>query len=595
MQTQLRDKGMHAASRPKFSCSSLRTPLVSEIGDSLLKSKNGIQRRTTGEAPRILLFVPPYTRLIEPAPDDSPLRAIGIENEEIMKRAGTPIGLVRIATQAKRAGYEIKIVDAPFEGWDQEEPLLYLPNGGKLLRYGLTDALIRKMIEKFQPDIVGIQCNYTVQWGNARALADLVKSIDKGIVVIGGGAHTSGDWKNALADSPIDIICINESDRSFTKILNALTNNEVSVSKVMGLAYRKNGELVRTSTNSYISIRPSRPLSDKLDVFPLPDFGLLNVDLYSSPYHSAGARMRSNGAWAQIFSTIGCNVGCDFCYIPMINGPWRALGTDWFDQHLSDLKKHGVTEVLLEDDHLLHDPLYALQVFEVLKKQDLPWVEEGGLSLFNLILLHKGKEFLATLSEAEQRSQIYKNVIRSLEAGINAKSFIKSMAESGCYSVYLAVESANEESLGNSNKPTINVMQQATMEIVSIFAEVGIKVTGGFMLGFVNPPKQPGDNTYIESVDQIRRTIDYAIKLIGSGMEYANPFIVTPLPGTRMWEFQQRFVVRDYDTGWSHERATMATDNWSADDLETLRWELMIRANGIEKTRQMLSRGTWPV
>lgn len=604
MRPQLAYKDGFGIRKSEFSSSLLRTPLVSEIGNSLLKSKSGMRRRRQcREKPRVLLFVPPYTRMVEPAPEDSPLRKIGIKEEEVMKRAGTPIGLVRIATQAMRC-YEVKLVDAPFEGWDQEQPLLYLPNGGKLLRYGLTDTQIRKIIEEFQPDVVGIQCNYTVQWGNARALADLVKTIDEKIVVVGGGSHTSGDWRNALVDSPIDIICINESDRSFTQLLDALTSENSNVDDVRGIAYRKNEELIRTDTkicgaekSQYISIHPKfQALEERLDMFPLPDFSLLNMKLYEQAYHSAGARMRKTGAWAQIFSTIGCNVGCDFCYIPMVNGPWRALGTDWFDQHLASIKQHGVTEVLLEDDHLMHDPIYALQVFELLKKHDLPWVEEGGLSLFNLILLHKGESVLETLSEKEKRRipGLYGKVLKALQSGVTAKSLIKSMAESGCYNAYLAVESANETSLEKSHKPKLNTIQEATIEIVEMMANAGIRVTGGFMLGFVNPSDGDG-KSYIESVEQIEKTIEYAVLLMQHGMAYANPFIVTPLPGTPMHEFQKQYVVRDYDTGWSHERATLATEKWTADELETLRWKLMINANGIEKTKQMLSRGTWPV
>ncbi|MDO8553884.1 MAG: radical SAM protein [Candidatus Micrarchaeota archaeon] len=574
--------------RPKFSSNPFRKALLAKREISLSKSSSGSKKRQSGEKPRVLLFVPPYTRAIESAPQNSPLRKLGIETEEVMKRAGTPIGLVRIATEAKARGYEVKIVDSPFEDWNHEEPLLYLPNGGKLIRYGLTDTQIRKIIDEFRPDVVGIQCNYTVQWGNARALSDLIKTIDQKIVVVMGGAHTSGDWKNAIMDSPADIICMNESDKSFSDLLDALTTDR-ELMDVSGIVYRKNNQIVKTQRKPYVSITP-----DKNGML-VPDFSLLNMSNYELPYHSAGARVRKTGAWAQIFSTIGCNVGCDFCYIPMVNGPWRNMGYEWFDRHLAEIKKRGVTEVLLEDDHLLHDPLYATVVFRMLKKHDLPWVEEGGLSLFNLIILHKGKEFLNTLPEKEQRSPIYKNVIEALDMGLTAELLIRQMADSGCYGVYLAVESANEESLSKSNKPTINTIQEATIEIVKMFADSGIKVTGGFMLGFVNPPKEKGGKLYIESKEQMRNTVDYAVTLIKAGMDYANPFIVTPLPGTRMWEFQQQFVVRDYDFGWSHERATLATEKWTADELESLRWELMIEANGAEKTKEMILRGTWPV
>ena len=169
------------------------------------------------------------------------------------------------------------------------------------------------------------------------------------------------------------------------------------------------------------------------------------------------------------------------------------------------------------------------------------------------------------------------------------------MAESGCYNVYLAVESANEDSLGNSNKPKINAIRSATSEIVSLFAENGIQVTGGFMLGFVNPPTASDGEPYIESMDQIERTIDYSVELMGAGMAYANPFIVTPIPGTPMGEYQRKFAVRNYDTGWSHEKSTLATPSWSAEDIERMRLKLLVDANGKNKVLKMVQRGTWPV
>lgn len=353
------------------------------------------------------------------------------------------------------------------------------------------------------------------------------------MIVIGGGAHCSGDWENALADSPMDAIVINEADKSFTLLLDVLTSDNGNVDAVPGVAYRDTrSKLVRTTRKSnYMSILPRKQdLDTRLGLMPLPDFGLLNMDDYLQPYHSSGARVRNHGAWAQIFATVGCNVNCDFCYIPKINGPWRALGLDWFDMHLADLKAHGVTEVLIEDDHLMHDPLYAIEVGKLLKKYDLPWVEEGGLSLFNLVVLHLGEAFVAGMSEADRRSPVYRNVLEAMKQGLTARKLIRSMAESGCYSVYLAVESANEESLENSNKSTFNSIQKATFEIVEMFTEAGIQVTGGFMLGFVNPPATGRTRPYIESLAQIDRTIEYAVASDGCGHGLCQPFHRNPDP-----------------------------------------------------------------
>jgi radical SAM superfamily enzyme YgiQ (UPF0313 family) len=211
------------------------------------------------------------------------------------------------------------------------------------------------------------------------------------------------------------------------------------------------------------------------------------------------------------------------------------------------------------------------------------------------VLLHLGERFAAGMDDAERRNPNFRNILAAMRSGLTCRDLIKAMADGGCYSVYLAVESANEDSLVESGKPRLNAFQQATGEIVEMFTEYGIQVTGGFMLGFVNPPEQRGGEPYIESLEQIEKTIDYAVTLMGHGMAYANPFIVTPLPGTKMWDFQKDYVVRHYDNGWSHEKATMATDKWSAEDIERMRLELLVRANGPDKVTEMVRRGTWPV
>ncbi|WP_282792432.1 radical SAM protein [Streptomyces sp. CC224B] len=581
-----------------FSCAPQR-PALRHLGRASLRtSRSGTRRRALGRAPRVLLLVPSYTRVVEPSPQGSSFRALGLDTFEVMKRAGTPIGLLRIAANARLAGFDVRIVDSPFAGWEQERRHVDLGNGSSLVRYGLDDDQLRSLIEEFDPDVVGVQCIYTVQWGNARALADLVKDIDPGIVTITGGAHPSGDWRYAVPDSPFDHVVINEADQTFTAPLRALTEEGGDIDAVPGIAYRRaDGAVIRTSAASpYMRILPKRQgLDQRLGMMPLPDFGMLDMRQYEQGYHSSGRRVRDHGSWAQIFSTIGCNVGCDFCYIPMVNGPWRALGTDWFDLHLAEIRKHGVTEVLIEDDHLLHDPLYAMEVCKLLRKHDLPWVEEGGLSLFNLVLLHLGEKFADGMDEAERRNPNFRNVLAAMRAGLTCRDLIKAMADGGCYSVYLAVESANEDSLVESGKPRLNAFQQATGDVVEMFTEYGIQVTGGFMLGFVNPPERPGGEPYIESLEQIEKTVDYAVTLMGRGMAYANPFIVTPLPGTKMWDFQKDYVVRHYDNGWSHEKATMATEKWSAEDIERARLDLLVRANGADKVVEMVRRGTWPV
>ena len=63
------------------------------------------------------------------------------------------------------------------------------------------------------------------------------------------------------------------------------------------------------------------------------------------------------------------------------------MGEKKLDEYLQYIKSLGITELLIEDDNLLTDPERALTVFQQLKKHNIARVEEGGISLYNLIAL----------------------------------------------------------------------------------------------------------------------------------------------------------------------------------------------------------------
>lgn len=48
-------------------------------------------------------------------------------------------------------------------------------------------------------------------------------------------------------------------------------------------------------------------------------------------------------------------------------------------------------------------------------------------------------------------------------------------------------------------------------------------------------------------------------------------------------EGTKQYVVRHYDK------------EWSAEDIEKARMELLVRVNGADRVRKMVRRGTWPV
>lgn len=560
-----------------------------------------------GQTSRVMLIVPPYTRLIRSldviaktiAREQQDARAYaedqqilttfqhaGITSLEEMKRAGIPMGLLRVGTAAKKAEYNVKIVDAVFEGWDHEYHYFDTSEGSSVSRYGLTDQQIFDRVQDFQPHIVGISIDYTHQWGNARHVADLVKRINPQIITIMGGTHAHGLPEDVLLDSPTDYVVFGPADETFVVLLDILTGKKKKhVEEIPGIAYRSRGEIIRTKRQAF-------PRS--IDAIAIPDLSLIDLSLYGKKYHSAGERVRDDGHLLYGFTTVGCNTRCTFCAIPPVQGAWRAMNETTFDEYLQYITSQGVTEFIVEDDHLFHDPEWALYVFRKLREYELPWVEEGGVGLFTLIALlpEISEEYIR--ASIEGSPSVFQKTIEAKRKGITAELLIRAMAESGCHSLYLAVESANGTSLGTSHKPILNAQELYTRQVVSLFAKYGIKTTCGVMLGFLNSESK---SIYVESHENIQRTVAYGKMLREAGAAYINPFIFTPLPGAPHFDDLKRYVIRNTDEGFSHEFGTITAPNglWTRDEMSLLRSYAIVQTIGMEGYKQILETGTWPV
>lgn len=557
-----------------------------------------------GRKPRVLLIVPYYTRISRPLDlimesietkdrdrscirEDravaNALKGIGITHLEEMKRAGIPMGLVRIGTAALKAGYDVKIIDAVYEGWFDERDYFTSTEGSTIISYGLSKEVIESKVRRYDPDVVAITCSYTHQWGNAREVADLVKQINPDVPVIMGGVHANGLPTEVLLDAPVDYVTLGQADVTFPELLDVLTErNSRTVSDVRGIAFRAGGKVVFT---------PRRHFLSDITEIAVPDLSLVDLKLYSGRYHSAGERQLSHGHLVYGFSSFGCNTKCNFCTIPLVQGGWVSMKDHVFDGYLSYLKSVGVTEFMLEDDHLLHDPMWAMTVFEKLKCYDLPWVEEGGVSLYNLIALLPGvsEEIIKSSVENEM---IFKKTIFARRQGLTTEKFIKAMAASKCYSIYLAVETANQESLDTSNKPKLNAIDAHTKKVVELFKKYNIKTTCGLMLGFYNP----SDN-YLETRQHVRNSVGYGRKLMQAGASYINPFVFTPLPGAPHFEELRKYTLNNTDEGFSHEFGSLdAPDgSWCRDTMSLARVAAIMQTVGAEGYELIARTGTWPI
>lgn len=587
--------------RPKLVSKTFGRLENGQMPDSLQKAS------LNGEKPRILLIVPYYTKIRRPLKIMrenilanqkneanlekamgviAGLESMGLSCIEEWKRAGVPMGLMRIGTMAGRNGYDVKILDAVSEGWENEHEYFKSSEGSVIVAYGLFKGEIEKRIRDYSPHIVGISCDYTHQWGNAREVADLAKSVNENVVVVMGGTHAHGLAEDVLLDSPTDYVVYGQADITFSELLDFLTKerSDKNLAKISGLVFRENGQIKKTEKRKFL---------DNIDGITIPDLSMINLDFYSREYHSAGKRKRNYGKLIYGFASIGCNIGCTFCTIPSVQGKWTPASDEAFDRYLAYITEHDVTEFLVEDDHLFQDPLFALKIFDKLKKYDLAWVEEGGVSLFSLIaLLPEVDDEL--IMQSKSNPNALRLILEAKRSGLTAEKMIEKMAESGCYNIYLAVESANDSSLADSNKPTLNSREELAKKVIRLLHGNKIHTTCGLMLGFVNP--MPDGNMNAEKVSQIEKTIEYGKRLRQVGAAFVNPFIFTPLPAAPHFGRLKQYCIPNTDEGFSHEFGTLKqSGDLTRDELSLLRVDCLIRANGPESYLETLRTGTWAV
>ena len=406
---------------------------------------------------KILLMEPPVTR---PSNFSAKRIRIGVL---------PPLGLACIAAVLEKEGYEVKIFDCLIEGSLNGTPY----KKGKI-RYGLPDEEIKKEIERFSPDMVGVSCLVSAKVYDMLNVCKIAKEVNKNIVTVTGGAHPTTAYYEVLKDKNLDFVVLGEGEYSALELIKTL-NERRDLSKVDGLAYRENGK---------IKVNPKTKYIENLDELPLPARHLLKMEKYirtTSP-HSGIKRQ----PYTSMVTSRGCRNRCSFCVIRCLWGekPRFRSAENVLKEIDHLIKTYGIKEIHFEDDNLTSDKKRAMAIFNgiIEKKWDLSLNSPSGLTVHSL-----DEELLSTMKKA------------------------------GYYSISIAIESGDKDILRLMRKP---VDLERVKALVKIVHKLGMRVKGFFILGY------PG-----ETKEQMQKTVDFAAKV---GLDWALFFLATPIPGSEL-------------------------------------------------------------
>ncbi|MBZ9577949.1 radical SAM protein [Patescibacteria group bacterium] len=204
-----------------------------------------------------------------------------------------PLGLpcIAAAIRAKLPEVEVKIIDCPplKIGWEN----------------------LKKILQKEKPDIVGAG-EEALYHHEAVRLFKLAKDVNPEAITVAGGHFFSWMVDYSLTNFPIDIIARFEGEQTIVELIDAL-RNKADLSEIKGIAYKSNGQIIRT---------PLRALIEDLDTLPLPAYDLMPMGEYS-PFGYLWPQS------ATLEHSRGCIDRCNFC----------SLWTFWGRQVKVDIEK----------------------------------------------------------------------------------------------------------------------------------------------------------------------------------------------------------------------------------------------------------------
>ncbi len=235
----------------------------------------------------------------------------------------------------------------------------------------------------------------------------------------------------------------------------------------------------------------------------------------------------------------GCPHRCDFCYKEAFFKGGRSFYTQRVDVALAEIEDLPGRHLYFLDDHLLADSRFAAALFDGMRGMGRLW-------------------------------QAASTVQAVLRPGLLEKA-----AESGLRSLFVGFETLDSVALGSLHKP--QNLHQDYSRAVRRLHELGVMVNGSFVFG-----------TDHDDPSVFDRTVEWAI---GQGIETATFHILTPYPGTKLYErlaSEGRLLHSNWDL-YDTRHAVFRGRSMSPSELETGYW----RAYRDFYAWRSILRGAW--
>ena len=442
-----------------------------------------------------------------------------------------PLGLAYVAAAAREAGADVTVVDALGEA-----PERYVEEDGFVYQ-GLAIAEIVRRISP-QSQLIGLTVMFSQDWPYNRRLIRAIRRRFASVPILIGGEHPSALPELSLRDCPeLDYCVLGEGEETMVEIVACLRNRTsgqgakrsgagrrpggsiaptsgqgakrsgagrrpggsiaptsgqgakrsgagrrpggYSIAHVPGLAYLRDGRLVRTAPRARMT---------ELEAVPWPAWDLFPIERYLSSRNVHGV---FQGRSMPLLATRGCPYRCTFCSNP------RMYGTRWVTRDPADvldeieayMNRYGATDF----------PFWDLTM--ILKRE---WILR-----FCRLIEERGLRFTWQLPSGT-RAEVVDDAVAA------------ALVRSGCRTIGFAPESGSLDTLERIKK---KVKPERIAAAASTSLRHGMRVKCFFIIGFPHETRR-----------DMWRTLWLGYKLFARGIHDAPLFTFSPYPGTELFD-----------------------------------------------------------
>lgn len=313
------------------------------------------------------------------------------------------------------------------------------------------------------------------------------------------GSHTSALPLEVLSEDCIDLVLLNEGVYALHNLLKSDLKHDLPLIK--GIGYKKNdliNGLIPILNHPEIVV-PQENMDKDLpgyawDLLPFKDRPL---DLYRAHFWHAEFDHSKRTPFAAIYTSLGCNFGCNFCMINIVNREdnsphinaahsrkMRFWSADWVINEMRKLSKMGVKTLRISDEMFFLNRKYYLPILERIIEEDF------GFNMW---------AYSRVDTVRKDALELFK------KAGINWLA--------------LGIEAGNQtvrQEVSKGSFQEVNIRK-----VCKTIQDADINIISNFIFGFPN-----------DDMDTMTETLDLAIEL---NTEMVNMYPCMALPGSPMF------------------------------------------------------------